>query len=159
MSFGAPWFLAAGGVAALGVLALHLIVMRQPPSAVFPTTRFLPLRPAVARTVARVPEDLLLLAVRVAVVVCVSAAFARPVLHPRAVPLINLVVVDRSRDVASVREATDSARAVLASSSGGQPVIVVGVRYEASRPSTRRAQTHHSPISSALMLAATSHSG
>ena len=126
MSFGAPWFLAVGGVAALGVLALHLIVVGgQPPSAVFPTTRFLPPRPAVARTVARVPEDLLLLAVRVAVVVCVSAAFARPVLHPRAVPLINLVVVDRSRDVASVREATDSARAVLASSSGGQPVIVV----------------------------------
>ena len=124
MSFGAPWFLAAGGVAALGVLALHLVVMRQPPSAVFPTTRFLPPRPAVARTVARVPEDLLLLAVRVAAVVCVSAAFARPVLHPRAVPLIHLVVVDRSRDVASVREATDSVRAVLASGSGGQPVIV-----------------------------------
>ena len=125
MSFGAPWFLAAGGVAALGVLALHLIVMRQPPSAVFPTTRFLPPRPAVARTVARVPEDLLLLAVRVAAVVCVSAAFARPVLHPRAVPLINLVAVDHSRDVASAREAMDSVRAVLANISGGQRVIVL----------------------------------
>jgi hypothetical protein len=125
MSFGAPWFLAAGGVAALGGLALHLIVMRQPPSAVFPTTRFLPPRPALARTVARVPEDLLLLAARVTAVVCVSAAFAQPVLHPRAVPLIHLVVVDRSRDLGSVREATDSARAVLASSSGGQRVIVL----------------------------------
>ncbi len=124
MSFGAPWFMAAGGVAALGILALHFVVMRQPPSAVFPTTRFLPPRPAVARTVERVPEDLLPLAVRVAAVMCLSAAFARPVLHPRAVPLINLVAVDRSHDVASVREAADSARAVL-SSNGGQQVIVL----------------------------------
>ena len=124
MSFGAAGFLAAGGVAALGVLALHFIVMRQPPSAVFPTARFLPPRPAVSRTVARVPADLLLLAARIAAVMCVSAAFARPILKARTEPVANLVVVDRSRDVAIVREVADSAKAVLASVAGPQVVVL-----------------------------------
>ena len=124
MSFGAPAFLVAGGVAALSVLALHFIVMRQPPSAVFPTARFLPPRPAVSRTIVRVPADLLLLAARIAAVVCVSAAFARPILHVRTVPAVNLVAVDRSRDVASMREAADSVKAVLAGVAGEQVVVL-----------------------------------
>jgi hypothetical protein len=125
VSFLAPEFFAAGVAAALGVVALHFIVMRQPPSAVYPTARFIPIGPAVARTVARVPDDLLLLLLRVVALLLIGAAFARPVFHPRGAALLRIVVADRSRAVADEREVGDSVRAILSLAGGGPSIVVL----------------------------------
>lgn len=103
------------------VVALHFIVMRQPPSDVLPTARFIPMRPAVARTVARRPEDLLLLLARVVAITLIGAAFARPVLRPTPGSVLRIVVADRSRAVASAREVADSVRRI----GGADGVVVV----------------------------------
>lgn len=80
MSFLAPWALVAGVLAALGVVALHLLTTRRPPEASLPTARFVP--EADVRAVARAsrPTDLLLLALRALAVLAIGAAFAKPVL-------------------------------------------------------------------------------
>jgi Aerotolerance regulator N-terminal len=100
VSFLAPVYLLAGAGVAGAVLALHFIVMRQPPSDVLPTARFLPARPAVARTVARRPDDVLLLLVRMAAALLIAAAFARPVWRPPPGSVLHIVVADRSRAMA-----------------------------------------------------------
>ncbi|MBX3133643.1 MAG: BatA domain-containing protein [Gemmatimonadaceae bacterium] len=79
MSFLAPWMLALGALAAVGAVALHLLSTRRPPARPLPTARFVP--ESEARAVARTsrPTDLLLLALRVAALLCIGAGFARPV--------------------------------------------------------------------------------
>jgi hypothetical protein len=125
MSFVAPVFFAAAVGAALVVVGLHFIVMRQPPNAVFPTARFLPARPAVARTVARAPEDLLLLAARVLALLLIGAGFARPVVTPHRARVVPIVMVDRSRAVANAREVADSVRGVLEAVGATTPAFLV----------------------------------
>lgn len=110
MSFAAPLYLAAAALVAAGVIVLHYIVMRQPPRDIFPTARFLPMRPAVMRTWARRPDNVLLLLLRVLAIAAVGAAFARPIWHPHRTPVARMVIADRSRDVADVREVVDSVR-------------------------------------------------
>jgi hypothetical protein len=56
------------------------------------------------------PTDLLLLALRVAMVLLVAAAFGRPLLVPERRPAARVVLVDVSRAVASPDEALDSTR-------------------------------------------------
>src|SRR5580698_11129312 len=82
VSFLAPAYLIAGLGVAGAVLGLHFIVMRQPPSEMLPTARFIPLRPAQARTVERRPDDVPLLLARLAAIVLLGAAFARPIQRP-----------------------------------------------------------------------------
>jgi hypothetical protein len=79
MSFLSPWMLGLGALAAMGVVALHLLSTRRPPVQPLPTARFVP--ESEARAVARTsrPTDLLLLVLRVAAVLFVGAGFARPV--------------------------------------------------------------------------------
>jgi hypothetical protein len=93
-------------------------VMRQPPSQWLPTVRFVPERDAPAPTVARRPEHLLLLLLRVVLILCIGAAFAQPVWEPRRQPVHHLVAIDRSRAVVNMRQAADSANAVLRDGSG-----------------------------------------
>jgi hypothetical protein len=104
-----PMFFAAALAAAAAAVALHFIVMRQPPSHALPTARFVPERDARASTISRRPEDLLLLALRVLLLLLIGAAFARPVVRPHRVPVYRIVAVDRSSD------AMESARAAFAS--------------------------------------------
>lgn len=81
MSFVAPWLFAAGALAALGVLALHLLSTQRPPERVLPTARFVPetdLR-AVSRTSR--PTDLPLLLLRMLALLALGAGFARPVVE------------------------------------------------------------------------------
>jgi Aerotolerance regulator N-terminal len=118
MTFLAPLFFMAALAVAAGAVALHFIVMRQPPSQWLPTVRFVPERDARAPTTSRRPEDLLLLLLRVLLILLVGAAFARPVWVPHRQAVYHIVAVDRSRAVASVREAADSARAAMASGAG-----------------------------------------
>jgi hypothetical protein len=113
VSFLAPGFLVAAIGAAAAVVALHFIVMRQPPNAIFPTARFIPARPAVARTVARSPEDLVVLVLRTLALILIGAAFARPVWHARRAIVARIVVADRSRAVADAREVADSVRRMV----------------------------------------------
>ena len=100
MTFAAPLWLAAAGVVAALVVGLHLLSRRSPRPYLFPTARFIPDRPASAPAPARRPTDLLLLLLRVAAVLLLGAAFARP--HP-APPhrLRTIVALDRSRAAAA----------------------------------------------------------
>jgi hypothetical protein len=79
MSFLAPWMLAAGLVAAVGVVVLHLLSTQRPPVQPLPTARFVP--ESDVRAVARTsrPTDLLLLALRALAVLLIGLAFAQPV--------------------------------------------------------------------------------
>ena len=112
MSFAAPWFLAAGAVAALALTALHFFARQRPQRAVpFPTARFVPERPARAPARSSRPSDLLLLALRLAALLLIAAAFARPTLTAARAPRLRVLLVDRSRAVASGSAARDSALA------------------------------------------------
>jgi hypothetical protein len=79
MSFLAPWMMVAGVLAAVGVVALHLLSTRRPPAQPLPTARFVP--ESDVRAVARTskPTDLLLLALRALAVLLIGFAFAQPV--------------------------------------------------------------------------------
>jgi hypothetical protein len=121
MSFLAPlFFYAALGVAA-GAIALHFIVTRQPTSSPLPTVRFVPASAVRVTTVAPVPEDLLLLLVRVLAVLLIGAALARPVIVPHRRALARVVLVDVSRAVGPIEMVRDSTRALL----GAGDVLVV----------------------------------
>ncbi len=121
MSFLLPGFLAAAGAIAAATTLLHFIVTREPDLWRLPTARFAPERAIQARSRALQPKDLLLLAVRVALVLAVGAALARPLLSPARRDRVRIVLLDRSRAVASVREAADSARTLL----GDRDLLIV----------------------------------
>jgi hypothetical protein len=109
VNFLAPFWLAVAGLAAAGVVALHLIASRRPPPAPLPTARFVPDGDARAVTRTARPADLALLAIRAAAVLLLGAAFARPVFRAGA-RAARVVVVDRSRSAQA--DAGDSARAI-----------------------------------------------
>ena len=113
MTFLAPIFLAAAAAIAAGVVALHFIVTRQPRMVPLPTARFAPDHAVRAQTRAIQPQDLLLLALRVAMILAIGAALAQPVLRPPRRALARIVLADRSRAVANAGEVADSARALL----------------------------------------------
>lgn len=121
MTFLAPiFFYVALGVAA-GAVALHFIVTRQPTSSPLPTVRFVPTSAVRVTTVAPLPEDLLLLLVRVLAILLIGAALARPVLVPHRRPLARVVLADVSRAVGPIEAVRDSAHALL----GSGDVLVV----------------------------------
>ena len=76
MTFLAPWALIVGGLAAGGVVLLHLVARQRPAAYLLPTTRFLPDRRTLVSRIASRPHDLMLLALRTALVLAASAAFA-----------------------------------------------------------------------------------
>jgi len=121
VSVAAPLYLAAAALAAAGVIVLHYIVMRQPPRDIFPTARFLPIRAAVVRTWARRPEHVLLLLLRALGLGAIGLAFARPIWRPRRAAVAHIVIADRGRDVAAVREVADSARRLIV----GAPDVLI----------------------------------
>ncbi len=121
MTFLAPLFFSLGLAAAAGIIALHFIVTRQPTQSVLPTVRFVPVSAVRVPTVTRRPEHLLLLLLRVLLVLCVGAAFARPVITGTWRPLARVVMADVSRQVADIGAVRDSVRSVL----GEGDVLVV----------------------------------
>ena len=96
MSFAAPLFAWVGGGLALAVAALHLLAWRRPPASPLPTARFAPDAPVRTVSPAVKPTDLALLAVRVLMIVLVSAAVAGPRFPSRVQGLGRVIVVDRS---------------------------------------------------------------
>jgi Aerotolerance regulator N-terminal len=118
MTFLAPLFLLGAAAGALLVVALHFIVTRDPRALPFPTARFAPERPPLARARALRLEDLLLLFLRVGVVAAVGVALAGPVVRPPRRAMARVLLLDRSRAVGRADEVVDSARALLGSRDG-----------------------------------------
>ncbi|MDZ4864837.1 MAG: BatA domain-containing protein [Gemmatimonadota bacterium] len=110
MTFAAPLWLGGAAALSLLVVALHLLARRRPRPMVYPTARFIPERAASAPAAARRPSDLLLLLLRVAIILLIGAAFARPLRSPPR-RTAHLVLVDRSR--AASRMLDDSFGALL----------------------------------------------
>ena len=111
MSFIAPGFLTAAIAAAIGIVALHLIVTLRARSVAFPTARFAPDVASSSRSRSLRLSDLLLLLVRVLTVLAVGAALARPVLTPRRERVARVILADVSGAVARIADVRDSVRA------------------------------------------------
>ncbi len=114
MSFLAPGFLVAAGLAALAVVGLHFLSTRDPRLELLPTARFLPDVAVRATATAIRPTDLRLMLLRAAMVLVVGSALARPVITPPRQPVARIVAVDVSRAVGRPAELADSAQARLA---------------------------------------------
>lgn len=96
MSFAAPGWLAVAAVAALGVVAIHLIAWRQPESVSLPTARFVPDEKSRRATRTVRLSDLALLALRVAIVLLVGVGMARPSRESARSGVARVIVVERS---------------------------------------------------------------
>jgi hypothetical protein len=107
-----PGYLAAAFAAALGVVLLHFLVTKRPRSVRFPTARFVPDVPVVARSRSLRLSDLLLLALRVLAILLVGAALAKPIFPPRRERVVRVIAADVSSSVASVPEVRDSVRSL-----------------------------------------------
>jgi len=108
VTFGAPIWLAATGVAAAVAVGLHLLARRPPRSWLLPTARFLPDRPTRATAPTTRPTDLPLLLLRVTVLLLLGAALARPQFAPPH-RVRSIVALDRSRSAASVLDSAATA--------------------------------------------------
>ena len=122
MTFLAPWAFVVGALAAAGAVLLHLVARQRPAAYVLPTTRFIPDRRTLVSRVATRPRDLVLLALRVALLLSAAAAFARPVMAPNRVARATLVLMDRSGAVARPADAIARVRSLLAA---GIPVRLI----------------------------------
>ena len=113
MTWLVPSALVVGAAAALLVVAIHFIARGRPRPEILPTARFVPSRAAraQARTVAF--SDVALLIVRLAAIAAIAIGVAGPLFVRSRADIARIIVVDRSRDVGSIREAIDSARVYL----------------------------------------------
>jgi hypothetical protein len=164
MSFVNPGFLITAFALSALVVGLHFIVTTDPRTAPLPTARFAPERPVRETSRALRFNDLLLLLVRVSLILVVGAALAGPVLPPRHRARARVLLVDRSRSVASASEVADSARGMHAPGDAlvlfdsGATVIREGARDSLAtlRRSTRRGRLTPALIA-ALRLASEMH--
>jgi hypothetical protein len=122
MTFLAPWAFAIAGLAAAGMVLLHLVARQRPAAYVLPTTRFIPDQRTLVSRAATRPRDLVLLALRVLLLLSIGAAFARPVLTPRRGAMARVVLLDHSRAVASAFEVVTKAKALA---SDGVPTTLI----------------------------------
>jgi hypothetical protein len=114
MTFLAPWALWVTGAVSAAVIALHLLASRNPRVTPLPTARFIPDVPLRATARAMRLSDVLLVLVRVAAMMLVGVAFARPELTMGRRAVGRVVMVDASRALGSRSEAADSAARLLA---------------------------------------------
>ncbi|MBA2683569.1 MAG: BatA domain-containing protein [Gemmatimonadaceae bacterium] len=128
MSFLAPWALWLSGAVSAAVIALHILASKNPKVTALPTTRFIPDVPLRATARALRLSDVLLLMLRIAVVMLVGLALARPEWTRARRSVGRVVLVDRSAGV-NHAEARDSAAryfrdgdAMIVFDSAAQPV-------------------------------------
>jgi hypothetical protein len=112
VTFIAPGFLFAALAVAVGIVALHFIVTRQPRAVILPTARFVPDSPATAIVRDARPNDLLVMLLRVLIVLAAGTALARPIIKPSRQPVGRVFIVDVSRSPASTKQAVDNVRAL-----------------------------------------------
>ncbi len=144
-----PSALAVAGIAVLAAFALHFIARSRPLAEPFPTARFIPARPVHARTRSFALRDLLLLCVRIAAILALGLAVAAPVFASRG-RVARVLVIDRSRAVASATELGDSVRTLVG---GGATVIVVdsiGVMTTAASLESLSVNSAHGSMSAML---------
>jgi hypothetical protein len=110
MTFLAPWALWAAGALSAAVIALHILASKNPRVTPLPTARFIPDVPLRATARALRLSDVALMILRVAAVMLVGVAFARPELTGARRAVGRVVMVDRSR-VADRKAAEDSSSA------------------------------------------------
>jgi hypothetical protein len=113
LSFLSPWFL-LGLAAAAGPLVLHLFSRENAPLTVLPTARFV-MRVPVEQTRRRHLQDLWLLLLRLAAIVLLALAFARPFFTgPEAAARqeIQVLAVDRSFSMAGEAREAETSRQV-----------------------------------------------
>jgi hypothetical protein len=96
MSFLAPWALWAAGAVSAAVIALHILASKNPRVTALPTTKFIPDVPLRATARALRLSDVALMLLRVAAVMLVGVAFARPVLTGAKRAVGRVLMVDRS---------------------------------------------------------------
>jgi len=108
-----PSAIAIASAAALAGIALHFISRRRPIAEPLPTARFVPSRAVQARVAARAFSDPLLLVIRLLAIAALGAAVAGPIMESHRGKLARVVVIDRSRDVASAEELRDSVSKTL----------------------------------------------
>ncbi|HSQ32422.1 MAG TPA: hypothetical protein VLN49_21345 [Gemmatimonadaceae bacterium] len=113
MTWLVPAALAIAGVAALVAVGLHLIARSRPVAEALPTARFIPLRAVHTRTRSLALSDVLLLMLRMAAILLIGAGVAAPIVASARGRVARVLVVDRSRDVASLAEVRDSMRSLL----------------------------------------------
>ncbi|HYW08373.1 MAG TPA: BatA domain-containing protein, partial [Longimicrobium sp.] len=140
LTWGSPAFLAAGALAALVPLLLHLIRRRPPNRAALPTTRFLTDDPRTSIRASR-PTDLLLLALRVLFLLLAGAAFARPLWVPAPRGTREIVLLDRGTSVANPagwRRGVEAARRALLAPDGSTRGELILFDTTATRVPTAR---------------------
>jgi len=117
-----PWAMALGFAGAVGAVLLHLIARRRPAAWLLPTARFIPDRQTeVSRAVSR-PHDLLLLALRALLLLCVGAAFAQPMFDRARARRARVLLLDQS---AAVADSTALRRLAASLASEGIPLITI----------------------------------
>ena len=148
MTFAVPFFAWASGLVALATVALHLLAWQRPPESPLPTARFAPERPV--RMVSRAvrPADLALLALRVAIVLLVGAALARPIFSAQRDGAGRVVVVDRSRFAGTGAAVAKAARSVY--QPGDALVLFDSAAREVAAPTPDSIGTQASGASGAL---------
>jgi hypothetical protein len=112
MTFLAPGFFFASLAVAAAVVALHLIVTRQPRAGILPTARFVPDLPANATARATRPSDLMLMLLRVLLVLAAGAGLAKPIVKPARGAQARVILMDVSRSVSDSAALRDSVRAL-----------------------------------------------
>lgn len=143
MTWLAPVWFALAAVAAAGAVALHLIAAARARPSMLPTARFVPAGTATASARAARPTDVPLLAVRVATLLLLGAAFARPVVHVRDARLRRVIVADVSRGAQmdlrdSVRVSWRDGDALVVLDSAAREVARAGEAIDALTPSGAR---------------------
>ncbi|HEY2897777.1 MAG TPA: BatA domain-containing protein, partial [Gemmatimonadaceae bacterium] len=114
MTFLSPWALWAAGAVSAAVIALHILASKNPRVTPLPTARFIPDVPLRATARAMRLSDVLLLLLRVAAVMLVGVAFARPEVTRGRRAVGRVVAVDVSHALGSRNAAADSAVRILA---------------------------------------------
>ncbi len=140
MTFAAPWFLFAGGIAALATVALHFLTREEPRRYLLPTARFLPESRELAPSRSRRLRDLLILSLRLLALAAIALAFARPSLTAVKTRFTRVIVADRtpsSADTALVNRAVEqvarSGDVTVSIDSGGLSAGLVRAIREARR--------------------------
>src|SRR5688572_21934633 len=110
MSFAAPLWLVAAALVAAGVVIAHLFSTSVPPRDLLPTVRFVPEGAPLAVLRTKRISDVALLLLRLLAVTLMGLALAGAHV-PRRGPS-RVVLVDRSRAVASIAEVRDSVAAL-----------------------------------------------
>ena len=125
ISLAVPAFFYAALGAAAAILALHVLASKKPQLGLLPTARFFPDVPARATALTPRLSDLMLLVIRLATVLSVGLALARPTITLRRQTVMRLVatshgslssaLIEALREAGRVRARADSFELVIMS--------------------------------------------